>query len=339
MAGNRAVHAFSDDALGEHDAVGLAELIRRGEVGSREVAAAALERARLLDPTLHAVEFTADEPVTGSSAGLLSGVPTYVKDNTDIAGWPTGHGSAAFVPHSARRNGPFARQLLATGVVALGKSRLPEFGFNATTEFMTAAPTRNPWHLEYSSGASSGGAAALVAAGVVPIAHANDGGGSIRIPAACCGLVGLKPSRGRHIDGDQAHSLPVNIISEGVVTRSVRDTAHFSAALERAWRNPALPPLGLVEGPANRRLRIGLLVDSVAGVRSCSHTNNAVRQVANALAGMGHDVEPATFPVGDEFVRDFMLYWGLLAFLASATGKHVLDRSFDSDEMDGLQCR
>ena len=107
--------------------------------------------------------------------------------------------------------------MLAQGYLNLGKSTLPEFGFNATTEPTHAEPTRNPWNPAYSSGASSGGAAALVAAGVVPVA-ANDGGGSIRIPAACCGLVGLKPTRGRVVDNDAARDLPVNIVSDGVVT-------------------------------------------------------------------------------------------------------------------------
>jgi amidase len=159
------------------------------------------------------------------------------------------------VPKPAPRTGPFAAQLLSTGLAVLGKSRLPEFGFNASTEFMSAEPTRNPWHPDYSSGASSGGAAALVAAGVVPIAHANDGGGSIRIPAACCGLVGLKPSRGRHLDGDQARALPIKIISAGVVTRSVRDTATFFAAADRRAVHPGLLALLGVAGVPGQRVR------------------------------------------------------------------------------------
>ncbi|WP_028924113.1 amidase [Pseudonocardia acaciae] len=330
------VHAFGDDALGDHDAVALASLIRDGEIGAEEAAKAAAERALRVEPALRAVEFTAPAPVQPVREGPFAGVPTYVKDNTDVRGMPTGHGTAAFRAGPARATGAFAAQLLSTGLAALGKSRLPEFGFNASTEFADAEPTRNPWHTGHSSGASSGGAAALVAAGVVPIAHANDGGGSIRIPAACCGLVGLKPSRGRHLESPQARSMPIKIISEGVVSRSVRDTAAFLAAAERHWRNPALPPLGLVEGPANRRLRVGLVLDSVGGVRACAQTRAAVLDTARALTSMGHDVSPVRLPVDDRFVADFTLYWGMLAFSAGAFGRWTLSRSFDASKLDGL---
>ncbi|GAA5161337.1 amidase [Pseudonocardia eucalypti] len=332
----RGVHAFTDDALADHDAVALAGLIRSGEISAAEAAKAALARARQVDPVLRGVAFWGEPPSGPGAEGPLAGVPTFVKDNTDVRDMPTNHGSAAFTAKPAPATGPFAAQLLGTGLVNLGKSRMPEFGFNATTEFMAEEPTRNPWHTAYSSGASSGGAAALVAAGVVPIAHANDGGGSIRIPAACCGLVGLKPTRGRHLESAQARQLPIKIISEGVVSRSVRDTATFWAAAERYHRNPALPPLGLVEGPASRRLRIGLLLDSVGGVRSDATTRAVVERTAKALVGMGHEVEPTRLPVGDEFMRDFTLYWGLLAFLAGTFGRRTFDPSFDTSRLDGL---
>lgn len=195
------LHAFRDDVLASHDAVALAALIARREISAQEACAAAVARAEAVG-ALGAVACAdyarALQRAGHPSPGPLSGVPTFVKDNVDVAGLPTRHGSAAVPAHPARQDGPFVRQFLDQGLIPLGKSRLPEFGFNATTEFADGAPpTRNPWHTGHSSGASSGGAAALVAAGVVPIAHANDGGGSIRIPAACCGLVGLKPSRGR----------------------------------------------------------------------------------------------------------------------------------------------
>src|SRR3954470_2375827 len=236
--GEKRVHAFGDDALGEHDAVALAELVRSGQVSGPELAAAAIERARAVDPALHAVARELLDPPRHSSDATagLHGVPTFVKDNTDLQGVPSNHGSEAFRARPARRDGVYTKQFLATGLSVIGKSRLPEFGFSATTEFQTEEPARNPWDTDFSVGASSGGSAALVAAGVVPIAHANDGGGSIRIPAACAGLVGLKPTRHRHIDGEQARHLPINMISEGVFTRSVRDTAAFFAAAEDHWR-------------------------------------------------------------------------------------------------------
>jgi amidase len=331
------VHAFTDDALADHDAVAIADLIRKGEVSAREVADAAIARAEKVEPALNAVvyeEYDRFEPSTVD--GLLAGVPTYVKDNTDVRGMPTNHGTAAYVGKPAAKDGPFARQYRSSGMTVLGKSRLPEFGLNASTEFADAEPTHNPWNPEYSPGASSGGSAALVASGVVPIAHANDGGGSIRIPAACCGLIGLKPSRGRHVDADQARSMPINLVSEGVVTRSVRDTATFFAAIERDWRNTALPPVGLVEGPANRRLRVGVLTASLGGVAADDDTAATVAETAARLEKMGHDVSPAELPVGEDFVEDFVNYWGLLAFFASALGKRALDKEFDSNKLDGF---
>ena len=334
---NHEVSAFGDDALGDHDAVAVAELIRSGELSPSDVVRAAIERAHRVDPRLDAVAFASyDRPLLGPRSGALYGVPTFVKDNTDVTAMPTNHGSAAFVARPARRPGRYARQYLGTGMIVLGKSRLPEFGLNAATEFTDAPPTRNPWHSDYSPGGSSGGAAALVASGVVPIAHANDGGGSIRIPAACCGLVGLKPSRGRHIDGESARAVPIKMISEGVVTRSVRDTAAFVAACEDYWRNPTLPPIGLVEGPARRRLRVGLVLDTVTGAVADTYTRAAVESTATVLEKLGHVVEPVETPVGARFADDFVLYWGLLATLAARFGRIAFDRAFDAANLDAL---
>lgn len=330
------VHAFRDDALGEHDAVGLAAAIRRGEVGAEEAARAAAERVREVEARLHAVQVHVDapRPATGGP-GLLAGVPTFVKDNSEHRGLPTGHGSAAFTPRTARAHAPFVRQFLSGGVTVLGKTRLPEFGFSPTTEYDGAEPVRNPWHTGHSAGGSSGGSAALVAAGAVPIAHANDGGGSIRIPAACCGLVGLKPTRGRVVANAQSRRLPLDLVCDGVVSRSVRDTATFLAAAERYWRNPALPQLGLVEGPSERRLRIGLLLDSPGGAPTDDATRAAVTETATALERLGHQVEPVELALDPRFSDDFLTYWGLLSFLIGVTGRGY-GPDFDHRRMDGL---
>ncbi|MFJ9660796.1 amidase [Streptomyces griseoflavus] len=330
------VHVFRDDALGDLDAVGLAAAIRRGEVGAAEAARAASARVRAADDRLNAVQVHLDLPAHGSApAGALAGVPTFVKDNTDYQGLPTGHGSAAFAPRAARRHAPFTRQFLSTGVTVLGKTRLPEFGFSPTTEFQRAEPVRNPWRTDHSAGGSSGGSAALVAAGAVPIAHANDGGGSIRIPAACCGLVGLKPTRGRVVANAQGRQLPIDLVSDGVVSRSVRDSAAFLAAAEEHWWNPKLPPVGLVEGPSDRRLRIGLLVDSPNGVRVDADTRTAVTETAERLERLGHTVEPVELSIDPHFTEDFLTYWGLLSFLIGVTGR-TMGADFDRRRMDGL---
>jgi amidase len=334
------VHAFGDDALGDSDATELAARIRSKEITGTEACEAAIRRAEAMQPLLNAVECTdyrralagADAP----SPGPLSGVPTYVKDNVDVAGLPTGHGTDAFVPKPASADGPFVEQLKAVGLNVLGKSRLPEFGFSASTEYAGRDPVRNPWHRDYSAGASSGGAAALVAAGVVPIAHANDGGGSIRIPAAACGLVGLKPSRGRLVPDAADTRLPVRIVTQGVLTRSVRDTAGFYAGAEAHWRNPKLPPIRSVEGPSRTRLRVGVVVDSVTGTATDGETRGSVLSAADLLSDLGHQVEEAPMPVSKRFAEDFSLYWGLLGLLVATAGSRVLDRDFDVTRTDNL---
>lgn len=330
------VHAFRDDALGEHDAVGLAAAIRRGEVSPAEAARDAGERVRAVDARLGAVQVHADGPAhVSATGGLFSGVPTFVKDNTDYRGLPTGHGSAAFRPMAARRHAPFTQQFLSSGVTVLGKTRMPEFGFSPTTEYDGAEPVRNPWNTDHSAGGSSGGSAALVASGAVPIAHANDGGGSIRIPAACCGLVGLKPSRGRVVASALGRQLPLDIISDGIVSRSVRDAAAFLAAAETYRRSPGLPPLGLVEGPSERRLRIGFVLDSPNGVTSDAATRAAVTETASTLERLGHSVAPVELGMDPTFTDDFLTYWGMMSFLLGVTGR-TLGADFDRHRMDGL---
>jgi amidase len=340
MPGPALVHAFGDDALGDADATELAAGIRSKEITGAEACEAAIRRSEAMQPLLNAVECAdharalaaADAP----SPGPFAGVPTYVKDNVDVAGLPTGHGTDAFVPKPAAEDGPFVEQLKAVGLTVLGKSRLPEFGFSASTEYAHREPVRNPWHRGYSAGASSGGAAALVAAGVVPIAHANDGGGSIRIPAAACGLVGLKPSRGRLVPDAADTRLPVRIVTQGVLTRSVRDTARFYAGAEAHWRSPRLPPIRSVEGPSRTRLRVGVVVDSVTGTATDDETRACVLSAADLLSDLGHSVEEAPMPVSRRFAEDFSLYWGLLGLLVATAGTRVLDRDFDVSRTDNL---
>jgi amidase len=334
------VHAFTDDALADHDATALAERVAAGEVSARDLTEAAIARAEKVQGELNGVH-VADYARALATAdalpvGPFSGVPTFVKDNIDVAGLPTNHGTRAFAARPARKDSPLVTGFRELGLNILGKSRLPEFGFSASTEYVDADPVRNPWDPEYSAGASSGGAAALVAAGVVPVAHANDGGGSIRIPAAVNGLVGLKPTRGRFVTDPHDAQLPVDIVGQGIVSRSVRDTARFFAGMESQWRNPTLPPVRHVTGPSATRLRIGLVLESPSGAPTDPETRAAVEDVARLLEDLGHRVEPARPPVPDTFADDFSHYWALLGFLANLTGKLTYDRSYDASRTEPL---
>lgn len=332
-------HCFRDDALGKYDAVGLCKELKKGSVSIQELAQTARKRALMVDPKINAVTFNRDHhslPNTNKGTAFFYGVPTYVKDNVAIKGLPTSFGSAAIKPKKETKHGYYAKQFLSSGVNVLGKSSLPEFGFNATTEPAHKDATRNPWNLGYSSGASSGGSAALVTAGVVPFAHGNDGGGSIRIPAACCGLVGLKPSRDRHINELAARGLPINIVSEGILSRSVRDTAYFHYEIQKHYRNPNLPALPLVTSPNKKRLRIGLFTDSVTGFSTDPDTRAAVIKTAKILENAGHHVEEMRFPVKAQFAEDFSLYWGMLSFLVKQSAKLTFSTGFTPSAMDNL---
>ncbi len=342
-------HAFSEDTLGTDDAVSLAQKIQRNETSSDELTQAALARAKRVNPEICAINYLMDEAElfaerskprkTEKSAAeqvLFKGIPSFLKDNIAYRGMPTSFGTAAFIPKKDKKHSPYADQFSATGLRVIGKSALPEFGFNASTEPVHTEATKNPWNLNFSSGASSGGSAALVAAGVIPFAHGNDGGGSIRIPAACCGLVGLKPSRGRHVNEYIARSLPINIVSEGILSRSVRDTAYYHFEAQKIYQNPKIPPLPLVTEAGKKRLRIGCYVDSIMGYSTDKETRDACLRTAEVLAKAGHQVEEMRYPVSAQFSDDFSMYWGMLAYMVKKTGKLSFGKDFDKNQLDTL---
>ena len=300
------------------DATETRARIAAGEVSAREVLEATIERAEHLDPQLGAVvhrDYDAARALVDGAArgpGVFAGVPTYIKDMENLQGAPTRYGAQAFKPKPAPASAASVAQLLTTGLVPLGKSTTAEFGLNATTEPLHAPPTRNPVDLGCSSGGSSGGASSLVGAGVVPIAHAGDGGGSIRIPAAFCGLVGLKATRGRLRPMDSAKRMPVKIATYGVLTRTVRDTAAFFAAVD-ADRPADMAPIGHVQGPGTQRLRIGLYIDPPLGTPVDPEIRAATLAAAKALEGAGHSVAPVSAPYDQQLADDFLLYWGFMA--------------------------
>lgn len=335
------ISAFGDDALGTHDAVGLVDALRAGEVSATELVEAAIARTEAVDPRLNGLVHEAFDHarrragVPRPYGGYFDGVPSFIKDNVEVQGWPTMQGTDAWRPRPMRSDGAFTRAFLSTGLIPLGKTQMSEFGFSASAEHPRLGPVRNPWNPEYTAGASSSGSGAFVAAGVVPIGHANDGGGSIRIPAACNGLVGLKPTRGRlPWDGEHAQ-MPLHIVENGVLSRSVRDTAAFLREAELAFRNPKLPPIGDVTHPVKERLRIALCTKSVVSEASPEMRELTLKTGA-LLEELGHNVTEIGNPVTARFKDDFLLYWSFLAFATVRGGRRVKGPSFDRSKLDNL---
>jgi amidase len=335
------IHAFGADALGDLDAVGLVEALQAGRVSVTELVDAAIARTEAVNPNLNGLAHEAyDRARTRASAqrrygGYFDGVPTFVKDNVAVGDMPTMQGTDAWDPHPASIDGDFARAYLATGLVPLGKTRLSEFGFSASAEHPRIGPVRNPWNPDFTAGASSSGSGAFVAAGVVPMAHANDGGGSIRIPASCNGLVGLKPSRGRLPLDKDMRQMPLRIVANGVVTRSVRDTAAFYREMERVSRPPKLPAIGDVTHSGKQRLRIAVCTQSIAREAS-PEVRELTLKTAALLEELGHKVTQIDNPVPPQFVDDFLLYWSFLAFALVRSGRRSFGESFDRTRLDNL---
>lgn len=337
------IHSFCDDALGDDDATGLVARLRNGEVCEAELTAAAIARANAVDPILSAIESTqraiaedakADHKPKNEAA--FSGVPLFIKDNVPVAGFAYRVGSQAFQPKQAKTSGRVAQLMDSLGFSTLGTTRLPEFGLSASTEFGYRDPTRNPWHTHYSTGASSGGSAALVAAGVVPIAHANDGGGSIRIPASCCGVFGLKPSRGRLPTELLSEQLPVKLMAEGIISRSVRDQAYFYQQAEKLLPATRLKPVGEVAGPSNRKYRIGLFTSLSEQQCADDETRNVAHLAAQTLARLGHEIVEISAPIYPRFGDDFVLLWSMMAFGMRKSGPIVFGRGFSAAKLENF---
>jgi amidase len=322
------------------DATEIAARIRRGDVTAAEVVETAIVRAEALQGTLNFIvnsdfDRALAKARAGAPAGPFGGLPFLIKDIDDYAGLPTRFGSQ-IGRHAlpATTQTPFITAFDRAGVVVIGKSATPEAAFLPTTEPLATGLTRNPWDLTRSCGGSSGGTAVAVAAGIVAAGEATDGGGSIRIPAANCGLFGLKPSRGRMI-GTMDETRVTQIGARHVLTRSVRDSAAFFAATEDAGVHAQRPPVGMVTGPAKRRLRVGVLLENGLGHRPEPEVMAATDNATKLLAGLGHHVDYTHLPYdGGQFIDDFLLFWAASArdFADNIAGS--IGRAPDSRELE-----
>ncbi|MFC3070659.1 amidase [Phenylobacterium soli] len=290
------------DDYADYDGLGLAELVRRKAVSPAELVEGAIARIERHNPTLNAVVYKGFDDARREAAGELPdgpfrGVPFLIKDLAmPVAGWPRTSGSRFAKDVVDQEDGGLTRRYRAAGVVALGKTNTPEFGITGTTESALLGPCRNPWNPEHIAGGSSGGSAAAVAAGLVPLAHASDGLGSIRIPAACCGLVGLKVTRDRNPNLPDGYDYALGNVVDHVVTRTVRDSAAMlDATGYPAPGSPYPPPPKarpyLEEVSASPgRLRIAWSSETPSGRPISPEVQAALEATAELLRRLGHEV-------------------------------------------------
>jgi amidase len=327
----------------------LARLVKAGELTSRELTEASFERIEALDPDLNAFvhldregALAAADAIEASDGRPFAGVPIAIKDTAAVAGMPHRVGSELFGDFVPPHDAFVVRRLREAGFVIVGKTNLPEFGILPVTEPRRFGPTRNPWDLERTPGGSSGGAAAAVAAGMVPLAHGSDGGGSIRIPAACCGLVGLKPSRGRVSRGPELGD--DLLVQDGVLTRTVGETAALLdviAGYERGdatWAPPPAEPFARTAAREPGRLRIGVTtVPAIEVAEVDPLCERAARDAAALLESLGHEVEEIDPPwEGQELLRAFTLVFGTPVTVGMWYGSQVTGREPSAELVEPL---
>jgi amidase len=332
------------------DATGQAELVRSGAVSALELVDEAIARIDKLNPELNAVIHPLFDQARAAAAGTLPdgpfrGVPMLLKDlGAELAGTPFCEGTTFAGDYRSSVTQELTKRFQRAGFVICGKTNTPEFGILPTTEPRRFGPSRNPWNPGHSTGGSSGGSAAAVASGMVPVAHANDGGGSIRIPASCCGLVGLKPTRARTSSAPQYGDVMGGLVADHVVTRSVRD----SAAILDTVAGPVpgdpywAPPLRGASFAAavtaeSTPLRIGLLTESPSGSEVHPDCVTAALEVAGLCASLGHLVEPVDISInGDAFTAHFINVWAAGNAWVMADWEERVGRPATEDDVEPL---
>jgi amidase len=298
----RSKRAAARDAFSSYDAIGQAQLVRSKQATALELVDAAIARIEAANPKLNAVVWEMFEHARTHAKGALpasplSGVPYLIKDLNNVARERTTLGSRLNLDTSALANDAMPQKAIDAGLIIVGKTNTPEFGLSPTTESLRLGPCHNPWNLDRSTGGSSGGAAAAVAAGLVPASHASDGGGSIRIPSSCCGVFGLKPSRGR-MNLLPREQMVGDVAVQNCISRTVRDNAMVFSLSEDAGAHAPLKPIGFVAGPSKARLRIAFgTANYYDGTEPHPDVKAAVEASAKLCEGLGHTIVPARNPI------------------------------------------
>lgn len=295
------------------DAMALGELVRKKDVTPLELVEATIARIEAVNPKLNAVVAKDYERARTHAKGKLpdgplSGVPYLLKDIENYAGMNATMGSRLLAQNMVQDTAPVPQKAIDAGMIVVGKTNTPEFGLLGTTEGLLLGVCHNPWNLDHSTGGSSGGSAAAVAAGIVPVANASDGGGSIRIPASCCGLFGLKATRGRMKIGPTP--LAADIVSVNSVSRTVRDAAMVHALSEDSDKDAKYAPDGFVSGPSKTRLKIAFHTTNATGAEPHPDVKASIEATAKLCADLGHDVVEVKNPImGEELITQFLTVW------------------------------
>jgi amidase len=331
----------------DHDATALAALVRSGDTSPDELLAAARARAAEVNPLLNAIVRDVDPPAPRGpepeGGRPFGGVPFLLKDlQQHLAGLPTSGGSRALADVPAQETAAVVERWVESGLVVFGQTNSPEFGAKGVTEPHAFGPTRNPWNTDHTPGGSSGGSAAAVAAGVVPCAAASDGGGSIRIPASACGLFGLKASRGLVPHGPSYGEPHGGSATDGVVSRSVRDTAAMLDVVvgptdESPYLPGGVPSDGFVAELDREpgRLRIGVTCDSAINPDPHPEARAAVDRAAALLGELGHEVVEVAMPVDDaRLAHDFLTAWFVKCAVSVADAREASGAGDDAFEPD-----
>ncbi len=294
----------------KYDGLGLAELVKKGEVTPRELADTALDAVERLNPQLNIITYMMEEFADriiedGPSKGPFEGVPFLVKDLiSSISGYPTNCGSRFYQGWTRDFNSEIINRFNKAGLVTIGRTNTPEDGISASCEPVANGPSRNPWHTEHITGGSSGGSAAAVASGIVPAAHGGDGGGSLRMPSSCCATFGLKPTRGRNPLGPDNHELWHGMIVEGTITRTVRDSAALLDCTAGPdigapyWAVPPQRPFLEEVGRDPGKLRVAFSPVAPSGDPVHEENKKAIAETVKLMEDLGHQVEEAA-PVWD----------------------------------------
>lgn len=340
---------MSDSDLMFRPAIELAGMVRAGEVSARELVQLSLERIEELNPALNAfVQVDADGALAAAAeigAGderPFAGVPTAIKNNRPVRGLRLTYGCKLMSDFVCDYDHNVTRRLRDAGFVIVGTTTLPEYGILPTSEARIFGPTRNPWDLQRTPGGSSGGAAAAVASGMLPVAHGNDGGGSVRIPAACCGLVGLKPARGRISAAPELGDSSLGI--DGMLTRTVADTAAILDVLagyepgDATWAPPPAEPFAQSAARAPGRLRIAATTSPpVADAVVDPMCARAVADAAELLRGLGHDVEEVDPPWQQDGLRElFGVVFSNHVALSIAYSATIAGREATAEDMEPM---